>query len=86
MVADPDGTGYWMGAADGGVFAFDARFSGSAGHIPLAKPIVGGTADRDGAGYWLVASDGGIFAFDAPFHGSAGGTRINRPVIGMAAA
>jgi hypothetical protein len=35
MAADPDGTGYWMGARDGGVFAFAAQFSGSTGATPF---------------------------------------------------
>jgi hypothetical protein len=30
MRPDPDGTGYWLVAADGGVFGFDAPFLGSA--------------------------------------------------------
>lgn len=35
MAADPDGTGYWIGARDGGVFAFAAEFSGSTGATPF---------------------------------------------------
>ncbi len=83
----PDGRGYWLAAADGGVFAYgDARFRGSMGGQPLAKPVVGIAAAPNGQGYWLVASDGGVFAFgDAHFRGSAGGTRLNRPVVGIAA-
>ena len=41
--------GYWLGAADGGVFAFgDAAFHGSMGGHPLNAPVVGmaATADR----------------------------------------
>ena len=64
MAATPDGGGYWLVAADGGVFAFgDARFFGSTGGLPLASPIVGMAAGPDGDGYWLVAADGGVFAF-----------------------
>jgi hypothetical protein len=29
MAAAPDGHGYWLVAADGGVFAFDAPFYGA---------------------------------------------------------
>jgi Tol biopolymer transport system component len=37
-------SGYWMVAADGGIFAFgDAQFKGSTGNIRLAQPIVGMT-------------------------------------------
>jgi len=72
MATTPKGDGYWMVAADGGVFAFGkAGFYGSAGAINLVKPIVSMAATRSGKGYWLVASDGGIFAYgDARFHGS----------------
>ena len=81
------GTGYWLVAADGGIFAFgDARFHGSTGDIRLNQPIVGMAATPSGGGYWLVARDGGVFAFgDARFHGSTGDIRLNQPIVGMAA-
>ena len=42
MSATPDGTGYWLAAADGGVFAFgSAPFDGSMAGRPLAAPVVG---------------------------------------------
>jgi len=87
VVPTPDGGGYWLAAADGGVFTFgDARYFGSAGGVNLAQPIVGMAATADGGGYWLVASDGGIFSFgDAGFFGSAGDVRLVRPIVGMAA-
>jgi hypothetical protein len=80
-------TGYWLVAADGGIFTYgDAEFRGSAGDLPLVKPIVGMSAPSTGAGYWLVASDGGIFAFGSvPFLGSMGGHPLNKPIVGMAA-
>ena len=78
--------GYWLVATDGGVFAFGAPFEGSAGALPLVRPVVGMTPTADDRGYWLVASDGGIFAYgDATFHGSMGGRPLNRPIVGMAA-
>jgi hypothetical protein len=83
-VATPSAGGYYMVAADGGVFAFgDAVFRGSMGGTRLNAPVVGLTPDPDGEGYWLVASDGGVFAFDAPFRGSLGAIRLNAPVVGM---
>ncbi|HEX2039016.1 MAG TPA: PQQ-dependent sugar dehydrogenase [Acidimicrobiales bacterium] len=87
MARTPTGDGYWLTAADGGVFAFgNARFHGSMGGTRLNAPIVGTAAHPSGAGYWLVASDGGVFAFgNARFHGSMGGTRLNAPIVGMAA-
>ncbi len=85
--AAPSGLGYWLVASDGGIFTYgDAGFFGSAGSIPLNKPIVGMAATPDGKGYWLVASDGGIFTYgDAGFFGSAGSIKLNKPIVGMAA-
>ena len=85
MATTPDGGGYWLVAADGGLFAFgDAKFYGSMGATRLNQPIVGMSATGDGQGYWMVASDGGIFAFgDAVFHGSMGGKPLNDPIVGM---
>ncbi|HLG68215.1 MAG TPA: CAP domain-containing protein [Acidimicrobiales bacterium] len=70
MAADPATGGYWLVAADGGIFAFGAPFLGSMGNQPLNQPIVGMAADPATGGYWLVAADGGIFAFGAPFLGA----------------
>ncbi len=79
--------GYWLGAADGGVFtAGRAGFYGSTGGVRLDQPVVGMAATADGKGYWLVAHDGGVFSFgDARFYGSTGGVRLDQPVVGMAA-
>ena len=86
MAVTPDAEGYWLVAADGGLFAFgDAAFYGSMGGQALNKPVVGMAATPDGKGYWEVAADGGLFAFgDAPFYGSMGGKALNKPVVGMA--
>ncbi len=86
IASTPDGQGYWLVAADGGVFAFGtATFAGSMGGRRLAAPIVGISSTPDGRGYWLVASDGGLFAFgDAGFYGSMGGVVLARKVVGLA--
>jgi hypothetical protein len=83
--ARPDGKGYWLVAADGGLFAYgDAGFFGSAGGLALTRPIVGMASTPDGKGSWLVAADGGLFAYgDAGFFGSAGGLALTRPIVGM---
>jgi hypothetical protein len=91
----PDGGGYWLVAADGGVFAFgDANFYGNtytvgltglSGSHPLAAPIVGIAPTPDGGGYWLIGADGGVFAFgDAPFIGSAVPDHPSAQVVGGA--
>jgi 3D (Asp-Asp-Asp) domain-containing protein len=74
MASTPDGQGYWLVAADGGIFTFgDAGFFGSLGGSALNQPIVGMASTPDGRGYWLVAADGGIFTYgDANFFGSLG--------------
>jgi hypothetical protein len=85
IAGSQDGKGYWLVAADGGVFSFgDARFQGSMGGTHLDKPVVGMAGNTLG-GYWLVASDGGVFSFDAAFKGSLGSITLNAPVSGMAA-
>jgi hypothetical protein len=85
--AEPGANGYWLVAADGGVFAFgDAEFYGSMGGQSLNAPIVGMAATPAGDGYWLVAADGGIFSFgSAEFYGSMGAESLRTPIVGMAA-
>ena len=82
----PPANGYWLAAADGGVFSFgDAAFFGSEGGTHLTAPVVGMASTPDGGGYWLVAKDGGVFSFgDAAFYGSMGGKKLNAPVVGIA--
>ncbi|MHB1721018.1 MAG: hypothetical protein ACYCV1_12995, partial [Acidimicrobiales bacterium] len=42
MAPTPDGHGYWLVGADGGVFSFgDASFYGSMGDQKLNAPVVG---------------------------------------------
>ena len=73
-------------ASDGGIFTFgDAHFYGSAGSLPLTKPIIGMVAAPGGHGYWLSASDGGVFSYgNAPFRGSLGGHTLAAPIVGLA--
>ena len=87
MSPTSDGQGYWLVAADGGIFAFgNAQFYGSMGGRPLNKPITGMAVTPTGGGYWMVASDGGIFAFgNAPFYGSTGNLVLNKPIEAMIA-
>src|SRR5262249_14151446 len=79
--------GYWEVASDGGIFAFNAPFYGSAGALPLNQPVVAMAASPSDKGYWLVAKDGGIFDYgDAGFFGSTGSLHLSQPIVAMAAA
>ncbi|MGH3498415.1 MAG: hypothetical protein ACRDP1_13220, partial [Nocardioidaceae bacterium] len=86
----PNPDGYYLVAADGGVFAFGGiSFYGSMGGQHLNQPIVGvATPTGPGVitpGYWLVARDGGVFSFgQAKFLGSTGNIHLNQPIVGMA--
>jgi len=86
MSATPDGRGYWLADAAGGVSVHGSAVDyGSLTGRVLRAPITHIVSTPDGKGYWLVASDGGIFAFgDAGFYGSMGGQRLNAPVVDMA--
>jgi hypothetical protein len=86
MAPTPDGKGFWVVCADGGIFTFgDATYYGSLTWLHLGRPIVGMAATPDGKGYWMVGSDGGIFTFgDAHYYGSTGGLHLNKPIVGMA--
>jgi len=73
MVPSADDGGYFMVAADGGVFAFgDAQFAGSCPQIGgCSGAAVAVVPDGSGNGYWLVTVTGNVYAFgDAPFLGS----------------
>ncbi len=87
MASTPDGRGYWLVGADGGVFTFgDATFYGGMATTHLNRPVVGIESTADGHGYWLVASDGGVFTFgDAVFHGGTGLLTLAAPIVGMEA-
>jgi hypothetical protein len=82
----PDGKGYWLADAQGGVSAHGAAVDlGSMAGQTLNAPIAHIVATPDGRGYWLVAADGGTFAFgDAGFYGSMGGKHLNAPVVDIA--
>jgi ribosomal protein L24E len=86
MAAKPDGSAYWLGANNGGVYACGPTACGGAvGAMHLNRPIVGIAPTPTGRGYWRVATDGGIFAAgDARFWGSTGAIHLNRPIVGMA--
>ncbi|MHB8289986.1 MAG: beta-galactosidase [Acidimicrobiales bacterium] len=82
----PGGHGYWLAAADGGIFSFGtAAFYGSMGTKHLNAAIVGIASTPGGHGYWLAAADGGIFSFGtAAFYGSMGTKHLNAAIVGIA--
>jgi 3D (Asp-Asp-Asp) domain-containing protein len=86
MAGTRSGNGYWLVAADGGIFTFgDAAYKGSSAARTVTQPIAGMTATGSGHGYWLVGRDGSIFSFgDAVFHGTPA-TPPASPVVGLAA-
>lgn len=64
----PTEHGYWIFAADGGVFAYGAaKNHGTPYDLPAKDrpkfPIVDGTPTKDGGGYWLTSADGGVYSF-----------------------
>jgi hypothetical protein len=63
VAADSDGSGYWLVASDGGVFAFGAPFFGSLGGTTLSAPVVGISSSATGAGYYLVGADSAVYAY-----------------------
>jgi len=85
MAVTCSGRGYYMVAADGGVFTFgDAHFRGSLAATPVASPILCDCRELQHGGYWLLARDGGVFTFgNAGFYGSLGGAHLASPIVGM---
>jgi hypothetical protein len=80
IAADTSTGGYWLAAADGGVFSFDAPFYGSAAGPSLSKSIGAIAATADAGGYRLAGADGGIFDYgDAPYAGSLPATNTVPP-------
>jgi hypothetical protein len=74
IVPTADGRGYYLIAADGGVFAFgDATYEGGCYSIGgCSSGIVSVVPDASGQGYWLISNLGVVYAFgDAVNYGSA---------------
>src|SRR5258706_1183030 len=85
MAATPTGKGYWLVAADGGLFSYNAPFFGSTGNLVLNSPVVDLAPTPSGKGYWMAAADGGGFSFGgAQFYGSMRCARLKLPVVARA--
>jgi hypothetical protein len=73
IAATPNGQGYWLVGADGGVFNFgDAPFHGSTysdgvtglgGSHPLSSAVVAIESTQDGLGYRVVTKAGMVYDF-----------------------
>ena len=87
--ASAGSAGYWLVAADGGIFTFGGvPFDGSGGSLRLQETIAAMAATPDGHGYWLAGTHGGVYAFgDAVFAGSIPGlparVRPAAPVVAI---
>jgi len=71
MAPTPTGKGYWLLAADGGLFSFgDAGYFGSLPESRITTGAVGMRPTRTGGGYLIVAANGAVTAYgDAPVLG-----------------
>jgi hypothetical protein len=88
MASTPD-NGYWLLAADGGVFNYgNAGFFGSQGGSATFFPYVGIASTRSGLGYWVTNTFGTTSHFgDAADEGSLDSLAISpaAPMVGIAA-
>ena len=61
------GGGYWLVAADGGVYSFgSATFQGSVGGAQLSQPFVSLVPASPTDGYREITAGDGMFNFSAP--------------------
>jgi len=83
-VATPDGHGYWILYASGGVSAFGdaAPLGAPLGYVNSFNPAAAIFPTADGRGYWVAAARGDVFTYgDAPFLGSMSATGLNGQII-----
>jgi hypothetical protein len=84
MASTLDGGGYWLAAADGGVFNFgDAPFLGSAGGLHLSTPVVSIAPTRSGDGFWLGTADGSLYTFGDAGYGPVEAMGSRSPLVGL---
>ena len=88
IAATPDGGGYWLVAADGGIFTFaDAPFYGSplppTTSAPPNSPVVGIAATL--GGYAVATADGGVCTFGYGVFGANCQTQVpnNHPLVAI---
>lgn len=81
--------GYWLAAADGGVFTFGSNaYYKSAGsdNLPSSQNVASMVSTPSGGGYWLAQINGGVMAFgDAHYYDNAiKYVSPSTPIVGMA--
>lgn len=79
--------GYWLAAADGGIFSYGATFFGSETGQTLAQPIAGMAAVPGGGSYNLAEGNGTVFGNGPRASDCSGLTAsLNKPIVGIASA
>jgi hypothetical protein len=63
IAAHPDGRGYWLLGADGGVFAVDTGFFGGLADRKPPPEAVQLRVTGTGEGYYVAGADGAVYAF-----------------------
>jgi len=79
--------GYWMAAADGGIFSFGVPFFGSQSGTALIQPIAGMAAVPGGTGGYDVAEGNGMVFGNGPRAADCAnaGAVLNQAIVGIAA-
>jgi hypothetical protein len=84
MAATGDGAGYWLIAADGGVFSFgDARYAGSLPGSHIAEHAVA-LARGTSTGYLVATSVGHVYGFGTPASGGPADRGSRSPTVALA--
>ncbi len=79
--------GYWLVAADGGIFSFGVPFLGSEAGTSLAQPIAGMAAVPGGSSYNLADANGTVFGNGPRATDCAGlSGPLNKPIVAIASA
>ncbi len=80
--------GYWLGAADGGIFSYGVPFFGSQSGTALSQPIAGMAAVPGGTGGYNLADGNGMVFGDGPRATDCTNVSgpLNQSIVGIAAA
>jgi hypothetical protein len=80
--------GYWLAAADGGIFSYGVPFFGSQSGTALSQPIAGMAAVPGGSGGYNLAEGSGMVFGDGPRAADCSNVSgpLNQSIVGIAAA